>query len=352
MEKKKRIILSAGGTGGHLFPAQEVARQLAEDAEILFVSGGLAQSHFFDGHGFSFEEIPVARFSPKKPWLWPRQLVRIVRGTWQARRIIKRFSPDSVVGFGSFFSLPVLLAAKMSSVPIFLHEQNALPGKVNRLFSAHARMTGITFPESAMRLKGKAVEVLYPSKKTKQKKDWDYFGLSDDRITLLVFGGSRGAKRLNEAFAEAIPFLVKHLPPFQVLHFTGGHNSFAPLYEEYSIPYVEKDFEPNIERAWSIADLAITRAGASTINELIDTETPGIVVPYPHASENHQVENAKHFVRQVKGGEMFFEHSLVPLRLARSICSLVALKEHLQKKIQHYKATRTEKTFASTILNE
>lgn len=343
--------MSAGGTGGHLFPAQEVAKELASAAEVLFVSGGLAQSRFFDKNGFSFEEIPVATLTIKKPWLWPAQLLRIVGGTIQAKRIIKRFRPDAVVGFGSFFSLPVLLAAKWSQTPIILHEQNALPGRVNRLFSAYAKMTGITFPESASFLRGKSVEVLYPAKKQQKDKDWDYFGLHPDRITLLVFGGSQGAKRLNEAFAEAIPFLVKHLPPFQVLHFTGGHNSFAKLYEEYHIPYVEKDFEPHIERAWSIADLAITRAGASTINELIDSETPGIVVPYPHASENHQVENAKHFVRTVKGGEMFLEHSLVPLRLARSICSLVALREHLQKKIQHYKATRTEKTFASTILN-
>ena len=315
------------------------------------MSGGLAQSRFFDGNGFSFEEISCATFTVKKPWLWPHQLLSIGRGALQANRILEKFKPDAVVGFGSFFSLPVLMAAKWRDVPIILHEQNALPGKVNRLFSAYAEMTGITFPESAPRLKGKSVEVLYPAKKHEPDKDWDYFGLSPDRITLLVFGGSQGAKRLNEAFAETIPFLAKHLPPFQVLHFTGGHNSFAELYKKYNIPFVEKDFEPHIERAWSIADLAITRAGASTINEMIDYETPGIVVPYPYASENHQVENAKHFVRTVKGGEMFFEHSLVPLRLARSICSLVALKEHLQKKIQHYKATRTEKTFASTILN-
>lgn len=329
-----------------------MARELAQDAEILFVSGGLAQSRFFDKNGFSFEEIPCSTLSRKKPWRWPRQLFSIVRGTLQANRILDQFKPDAVVGFGSFFSLPVLIAAKWRKVPIILHEQNALPGKVNRLFSAYAEITGITFPESASLLKGKAVEVLYPAKKRQHDKDWSYFGLFPDRITLLVFGGSQGAKRLNEAFAATIPFLVKHLPPFQVLHFTGGHNSFAELYKEYNIPFVEKDFEPHIERAWSIADLAITRAGASTINEMIDYETPGIVVPYPHASENHQVENAKHFVRTVKGGEMFYEHSLVPLRLARSICSLVALKEHLQKKIQHYKATRTEKTFASTILNQ
>ncbi len=344
--------MSAGGTGGHLFPAQEVARELAQDAEILFVSGGLMQSRFFDKNGFAFEEIPCATLTANKPWLWPRQLLSIVRGIFQANRILERFKPDAVVGFGSFFSFPVLVAAKWRKVPIILHEQNALPGKVNRLFSAYAEMTAITFPESAPLLKGKAVEVLYPAKKREHKKDWDYFGLSPDRITLLVFGGSQGAKRLNAAFAESVPFLVKHLPPFQVLHFTGGHNSFADLYREYNIPFVEKEFEPHIERAWSIADLAITRAGASTINELIDYETPGIVVPYPHASENHQVENAKHFVRTVKGGEMFFEHSLVPLRLARSICSLVALKDHLQKKIQQYKATRTENTFASIILNK
>lgn len=344
--------MSAGGTGGHLFPAQEVARELTQDAEILFVSGGLSQSRFFDQKGFSFEEILCSTLTIRKPWKWPKQLFNIVKGTFQAKRIIQKFQPDAVVGFGSFFSLPVLLAAKWKKVPIILHEQNALPGKVNRLFSAYAEMTAITFPESAAQLKGKSVEVLYPTRQKREELGWDYYGLSPDRITLLVFGGSQGAQKLNQAFAEALPFLVENLPPFQVIHFTGGHNSFADVYEKWQIPYVEKEFESNIGHAWSIADLAITRAGASTINELILYETPGIVIPYPFASENHQVENAKHFVRTVKGGEMFLEHTLVPLRLGRSICALVELKGHLKKKIQQYKATRTEKTFASTILNQ
>lgn len=279
-------------------------------------------------------------------------MICIIKGIFQAKRILEKFKPDSVVGFGSFFSLPVLVAAKLKKIPIILHEQNALPGKVNRIFSSHAKITGITFPESASFLKGKAVEVLFPAQKKEKKKDWDYFGLNPDRITLLVFGGSKGAKSLNEAFAACLPFLVESLSSFQVIHFTGGHNSFAEIYEKWKIPYVEKEFEPNMHSAWSIADLAITRAGASTINELIYYEIPGIVIPYPYASENHQVENAKHFVRIVRGGEMFLEHTLAPMRLSRSICKLIELKKHLKKKIQQYKATRTERSFASTILNQ
>ncbi|MFN0065741.1 MAG: undecaprenyldiphospho-muramoylpentapeptide beta-N-acetylglucosaminyltransferase [Chlamydiales bacterium] len=354
-KKQKKIILTAGGTGGHLFPAQAVASDLAKEAEVLFVSGGLETSTFFDRQQFAFEEISCATLSLKKPWRLVSEGAKIWRGVRQSYKILEEFAPDTVVGFGSFFSLPMLIAASRRKVPIILHEQNAIPGKVNRLFSSRAQLTAITFPQSAHYLKGKSIEVLFPTKECRiMEEAWKYFGLKEELLTLLVFGGSAGARRLNQLILEAIPLLQGKLPPFQLILLVGKHadiNAISKRLKELNIPFCVKEFEPQMEYAWSLADIAITRAGASTINELIHYETPGILIPYPFASDNHQAKNAEHFVNTVKGGEMFLEASLTPLSLVRSIIWIVEHRHYIQKRIHAYREGRTENKLANMILH-
>lgn len=147
---KKKIILSAGGTGGHLFPAQVIASELKKSCEVLFVGGGLSKSRYFQRDLFSFEEICCATFSLSKPWKIIQGGKTIFKGLIESRKILREFKPDIVVGFGSFYTLPILIAAIWAKIPIVLHEQNAIPGKVNRLFSRFAKMTAITFPKSAI----------------------------------------------------------------------------------------------------------------------------------------------------------------------------------------------------------
>lgn len=321
--------MSAGGTGGHLFPAQAVAESLKE-YEILFVAGGLQSSRFFDRVQFPYKEISSATFSLAKPHKLLRSASRIVKGSFQSHQIIRSFSPDLVVGFGSFYTLPLLLAAKMHRIPIILHEQNAHAGRVNRLFSRFAHTTAVTFPVD---LKGNLQQVRFPLRSQKKEDPWHYFGLERGEPVLLVYGGSQGALRLNELFLEAIT----HLSGYQVLHFTGDHftgekcESIQRFYEKLGIRHCVKPFEPNIHLALEIADLAICRAGAGTIADLIEKERPAILIPFPHATADHQRKNGLHFV----GGEVYVERELTAERLAKAISNFPLLEK--KQAIQNYK---------------
>lgn len=323
---KKRIILSAGGTGGHLFPAQAVARELSEH-EILFVAGGLSENGFFDRSRFEYKEIHTATFTTSKPLEMLKGGRKILKGLRESRKILRDFSPDIVVGFGSFYTLPLLLAAKQRKIPIILHEQNAVPGKVNRLFSRFAHTTTLTFP---VQIRGATRMVHFPLRPPREMQDpWKYFGLEQGKPTLLVFGGSQGARRLNELFLEALPLLSK----FQVLHFYGKHST--GIEEHYKgILSCVRSFDPNLQLAMEIADLAVCRAGASTIAELTATETPAILIPFPFATDNHQEKNARYF----PGGEVLLEKDLTGEKLAGAINAFPL--EEKRKEIREFKQKR------------
>lgn len=273
---------------------------------------------------------------------------KLFKGIRQSQKIIRKFDPDLVVGFGSFFTLPLLVAAHLEKIPIILHEQNAIPGKVNRLFSNYAAATAITFPATRDYLKRKAkkqaVEVLFPSREkpnTTLEHAWNYFGLEphENRPTLLIFGGSQGAVKLNHLILETLPLL----PPVQVLHFTGNEaraEEARTVYEKCLIPACVKAFEPRMDLAMQIADCAITRAGAATISELIEYELPSLLIPYPYATENHQEINGSHFVSIVKGGKMYKEEELKAPLLAEAILQHLSDRSTKKKHIAAYKTGR------------
>lgn len=320
--------MSAGGTGGHLFPALALAEEL-EGYEILFVASGLSQSRFFN-HAYPFEEIASATFSLSKPLSILKGIPPILKGVKKSWEIIHSFEPDAVVGFGSYHTLPLLLAATLSKIPLILHEQNAIPGKVNRLFSPFAHTTAITFP---LQMRGKLRPVSFPLRKCPQIDPWNYFGLEKGRTTLLVFGGSQGAVRLNALFVEALPYLKN----YQVLHFTGKEEpGIKARYEELAIAHVVRIFEPHVPLAMTIADLAITRAGAATLAELTANQLPAILIPFPHASENHQEKNASYFL----GGECYLERELTGKKLAEAIRSFPIEQKKQKIEKNHHIALR------------
>ena len=315
----------------------------------------MATSAYFDRASYPFEEISSATFSLSNPMQVLKKGIKIVKGLRQSLFILRRFAPDVVVGFGSFYTLPVLLAALKHKVPIILHEQNSIPGKVNRLFSKFSHTTTITFPESAKYLKGTPIEVAFPiRKKTFQEgmSAWDYFGLTPNQRTLLVFGGSQGAAKLNTLFLAAAEKLTL---PFQVLHFTGKQTDVEKTkahYRKLGIRHCVKAFEPFLEEAMQIADMAIARSGASTIAELIESATPAILIPFPFATENHQVKNGDHFVKKVGGGWMYLEHTLDAETLAAIITQGFEKEAQIKKiSIQRYKKERKVKELSQLILS-
>lgn len=322
-----KILIATGGTGGHVYPAMALAQQLlaeVPDSEILFVGGGLETNRFFDRTAFPHCTINCGAFFSYSPKALLATFYNIGKGIWQSRRLIREFNPAVAVGFGSFYAFPPLVAAKMMSVPLILHEANSIPGKVNRLLSKWAAVTGVHFPETIHLLNGKAVEVGMPLRKGfrlqpgLKKEARHHLGLKSDISTILVFGGSQGARMINHTVLDALR-TMKTKYPFQVLHVSGDQASAEELqkcYQDEKIDAVVKPFEERMQLAWQAADLVICRSGAGAIAEQLEFEVPGILIPFPRASENHQEHNADFMVGTVGGAVKLVEKGLTPQRLA------------------------------------
>jgi len=341
-------LLSAGGTGGHLFPAQFLAQQLKQYVEILFVAGGLDTTSFFDRCTYSYHDIPSATFSISHPWNMIRGSCKIAQGVRAARKILREYQPDLMVGFGSFHTLPVLLAASWMGIPFILHEQNVMPGKVNRLFAAKARWNALTFPSTSEYLKGKTQLVTMPARPCTTQDPWKYYGWEPGPATLLVYGGSQGAQALNDVMSQIAP----RLSHYRILHFIGAQANLQKIqscYDQHGITACVKHFEPNMHLALSIADLALCRAGASTICELVSHTLPALLIPYPHA-HNHQLHNAYYFAKTLKGGRYLEQHELdeKTLFLALSDLDLKVCRAHLQE----HKKQQIAESFEALILRD
>ncbi len=292
-----KIVLSTGGTAGHVFPALYVARQLTSQGhEVVFV-GALSKS--LDriqraGHkAFILEAKGLTAGSMLESG------VLMARAFGRSLRILNELKPDAVCGFGGYGAFAVVLAAVTSKVPAMIHEQNVIPGRANKLLSGLVRRVAVSF---------KCSEQFFGPRKTvwtgcpcrdlrvtaSRESLLREFGLSAGKITILVLGGSQGSQRINEIFAQAAGDLKNDLA-FQVLHLAGGGKNAALLAERYrslGIPCRVFDFLDEMEKAYAVADLAVARAGALTVNEIARSRLPAILVPYPYAG-GHQKANAQ-----------------------------------------------------------
>ncbi len=301
MPKRLKVLIATGGTGGHLFPSQQLAQQL-EDCEVHFAGHKLASSPFFH-RKVPYHEI-VSASSKKKIWL-------LLKGILQGLKLLFRFSPDVVVGFGSFHSFPVLLAAVLLRKKIVLFEPNASLGKVNRFFAPFAKKIAFQFPIQNK----KAIYVpLLPWKPLEPKPSQ-----KDPHLrTILVFGGSQGAAFINKTFCEAAKKLKF---PFQVIHLTGKEDPEI----NYAVPSLVKPFEEDMAALYARADFAVCRCGAGTTAELIRYNIPAVVIPYPYAHD-HQRKNGEFLKRGVR---MLDQKEATPENLRLEIESLNAhLEEH------------------------
>lgn len=329
----KRVLIATGGTGGHIYPAMALAQQIEreqKDAEILFIGGGLSQNRYFDREAFASRTVSCGAFTDRSPLALLRSGFNISRGILQSCGVIRKFKPDVVVGFGSYYSFPPLIAAKLQSVPFVLHEANSIPGKVNRLLAPYAIAIGVHFPQTLGLVKGKKYEVgmplRTPFKKGAMHRDEarKYFGLSRERITLLVFGGSQGAQIINKQIREALRLIP--LENLQVIHIAGNTDQISELIKGYrvlGIPACVKSFEERMEIAWEAADLVISRAGASSIAEQLEFEVPGILIPFARAADDHQNHNADFLVDTVGGAKKIQENALSATKLAEMMISFL-----------------------------
>ncbi len=352
--KPRRVLITAGGTGGHIYPAVGLAN-LLEGHEILFAGGKLSTNRFFANSGFNFAEVPCAPLPLRKPWNIPQSLWTIGSGVRHSVNLLNQFKPDVVVGFGSFYTLPILIASKLKKIPIVLHEQNRPLGKVNKLLAPFVDALCVHFPDT--RSNGPAHVVGLPLRselkkgRLSKKEAAAHYGLDPDTLTILTFGGSQGAKKLNETFAKAIPHLKSKIGKFQVIHLIGEKSTIEKSYfEEQSVPVYIGLFERHMEYAWSLADIAVCRSGAGTVAELIEFEVPGVLIPYPYAAELHQDHNADFVVDKVGLGVKIQEGNLTPEKLAETI-SLLKNSDQFRRNGRQYKQTLNNKNFVEIVLD-
>lgn len=300
------LVIAAGGTGGHLFPGLAVGEVLlARGHEVmLVVSEKEIDALATEGRReFRIEKVAGVGLQGKSP----AALLQVVRkfraGLKQCHALFANFAPGAVLGMGGFTSLAPLLAGRKRRIATFVHESNALPGKANRVNARFCTAVLLGFEECARYFtRSRCVLTGTPIRKSlSQRVDKEQalrsFNLTADRRTLLVIGGSQGAHGLNLLVADALPALRERR--LQVIHLTGrkDEETMREAYTRATIPAFVAAFSQRMGDAYSAADLCIVRSGAATLTELSHFALPAILIPYPHAAEDHQTLNAKIFER-------------------------------------------------------
>jgi UDP-N-acetylglucosamine--N-acetylmuramyl-(pentapeptide) pyrophosphoryl-undecaprenol N-acetylglucosamine transferase len=333
-----RVLISGGGTGGHLFPAIAVAQALSRkdpDAAILFAGRreGM-EAKTVASYGLPFAAIPAAPLYTEQVWRnWQLPLV-LGAALYQSWRLLDRFKPDVVLGTGGYVSVPLITAAGMARVPIVLQEQNLMPGRATRMLVRFARKVATAYPESSRFLDASKTVVTGTPVRT------EFWRRREDFPTLpraiLVLGGSQGAHRLNHAVADALPWLLDR-PDLTIRHQTGPREIQAMQAVKAALPApVAARYEPfafanDLAERIRTADLVISRAGASTLSEVSAIGVPMILIPYPYAG-GHQRLNAAPYASA--GGAIVIADEEAPSHLRGVVTSVIDDEARYRKMIE------------------
>ncbi|MBI4364538.1 MAG: undecaprenyldiphospho-muramoylpentapeptide beta-N-acetylglucosaminyltransferase [Candidatus Latescibacteria bacterium] len=336
-----RVLIAAGGTGGHLYPGIAIAEEWMRshpDSQVLFVGTSRGpEAAAVERAGFSMRAI-AARGFPRRPGLaMVGAAVGFFAALAQSFRLVVDFKPHIVVGTGSYVSAPVVIIARLFGLPTIVQEQNSVPGSTNRWLNLIADEVHISFVESRgyFRRKNNLRVSGNPIRRSLLQQDrmasYEALGLDAARRTLFVFGGSLGAQSINRAVAGALERL-RHLPGLQIVWQTGSedHEAIEARFRGFPIPVRVFAYLDSIEKAYAVADLAICRAGAMTIAELTACGVAAILIPYPHATRDHQTHNARGLVDR-DAAEMIADKDLDPERLKGRIEALLNDEPRLRR---------------------
>ncbi len=303
MKEKKgtyKFIISGGGTGGHIFPALSIAKEIKKQlpgAEILFVGAkGKMEMEKVPSEGFPIEGLWISglnRTDKLKNILFP---FKLISSLWKSRKIINKFRPDAVIGTGGFASGPIMYMAQRKNIPTFIQEQNSYPGITNKLLAKEAKKiyvayddTGSYFDREKIRLTGNPVRRSLLQSPVPGTVAAAHFDLDPQKKTLLVIGGSLGAMPVNRAIEKNLDKIKEK--GWQLIWQTGkNHYENFKKYENENIKVLP--FIQNMPAAYALADIIISRAGAGTVSELAIVGKPVILVPSPYVAEDHQTKNA------------------------------------------------------------
>lgn len=307
---KERIIISGGGTGGHVFPAIAIAnaiKQLAPDTSILFVGAlGRMEMEKVPAAGYEIIGLDIQGFNRQSLLRNISLPLKISKSLRKANSVLKDFAPHVVVGVGGFASGPLLLSAKRKSIPYLIQEQNSYAGITNKYLGRSASKVCVAFkgmetffPKERILFTGNPIRRESVDIQGKRDVAIAEFGLSNDRKTIFVTGGSLGALTLNEAVIAGLDTLVSE--NIQVIWQCGTYyyeKYSQDLHEKYRANIILKPFIQRMDLAYAAADLIVSRAGAGTIAELCALAKPIMLVPSPNVAEDHQTSNAKALVDQ------------------------------------------------------
>ena len=317
-----RVIMTGGGTGGHIYPAIAIADEIKKrdkDAEILFVGAerGLEKT-LVHKRGYPIKLIPVSGFDRKNPFKNIEVLKKLMRGNAKAREIIRDFRPDFVVGTGGYASAPMVKMAQKEGIPTYIHEQNAVPGMTNKLLEKHVRKVFLGFAKAGEHFKNKDKQIvtgnpvrdefLFANRDESREK----LGFAKDDFVLFAFGGSQGAGRINKAMLSVIN-KYNGEDGFKICMGTGSYYYEAVLGElsERGVKLGENvniiEFIQDMASYLAAADLVISRSGALTVAETTVSGAPAIFIPSPIVTGNHQYYNAEAVASE--GGAIVFEES-------------------------------------------
>lgn len=320
-----RLVIAAGGTGGHVYPGIAIARQFmarCPGTAVLFVGhrGGL-EERLVPGEGFQLATVTVQALKGRSRLAQVRALAALGVGTYQAVRVVRRWRPHLVIGAGGYVMGPVILAATLLRVPRVLMEQNLVPGLTVRSLARYAQRVFTSFQDSTAYLPGRPV--VYTG--TPVREAICALGnvaprQRDAHLHLLVFGGSQGAHRINQALLEAAPRLAAYQPRLQLVHQTGeaDYAEVAAAYAQAGLQAEVQPFFHDMAARYHWADLVLCRAGASTLAELTTCGKPAILVPYPYAADDHQRHNALAMERQ-GAAQVILDAELTGLRLCAAL---------------------------------
>ena len=304
--QKQKFLIAGGGTGGHIFPAIAIANALKNvnpNCEILFVGAkGKMEMEKVPQAGYKIEGLDIAGFNRSSLVKNVSLPFKLIKSFWQVRKIVKEFKPTAAIGVGGYSSFPVLRYCQTKGIKTFIHESNSFAGRSNILLGKNATKVFVAssgmekfFPHNKIVVTGNPVRKAIVNNQISKEDAIHFFGLDINKKTVLIVGGSLGAKSINESIALGLDDFIKN--NIQLIWQTGKTTAdhFMAIAKDRKGIWVNAFIE-KMEMAYSAADVVISRSGAMSVSELCVAKKPVIFVPFPFAAEDHQTVNAQHLV--------------------------------------------------------
>jgi UDP-N-acetylglucosamine--N-acetylmuramyl-(pentapeptide) pyrophosphoryl-undecaprenol N-acetylglucosamine transferase len=349
MDRNLNIIISGGGTGGHIFPAISIANAIKEqhpEAKILFVGAeNRMEMQRVPAAGYNIKGLPIAGFDRKHLLKNISVLIKLAKSQLLARRIIKEFKPQVAVGVGGYASGPTLKMAGMMGIPTLIQEQNSYAGVTNKLLAKKARKICVAyegmdrfFEKDKIIMTGNPIRQNLIHSKVTHQEGVAFFKLDPSKKTILIIGGSLGARTINECVLQNLE-IIKNQKDIQFIWQTGKsyfEKAKAAIANQEELPIFVTDFISNMEQAYAAADLVISRAGAGSISEFCVLGKPVILIPSPNVAEDHQTKNALALVKKdaaiyVKDNQAVEKLIPISLKTIKDDTKLNTLSENIKK---------------------